>query len=543
MKDAAASPLDAWLAELPPLLPRLEDYLAHWSARTPEAEAIVDSGGRLSYRQLDEAVRQAARAMVACGVAEGSCVAVLAPPCIDAFVSFLAASLLGATWLGLNPKYTRAELQQVIGDAGPALILSRSRIAERDYLEDLLALHGSLAHDRQILALFDARPDAAPLERFGDRGEGRLAATVSGNPVALFVYTSGSTGRPKAARLSHQALIRAAAVRAHTWGVTPFRAINNLPINHVGSVGDIACTALVAGGCLVCLERFSPTATLDCLERERVSYWYQVPTMFQMCLDAAEGRAMDWSYLKAAIWSGGRAPAALIARLAAVAGRLAVDYSMTESVGAITLTPLTDSLESLGEHVGWPDPGRTLRLVDPVTLLPAGRGQAGEVQIRDAWMFDGYREASQGADAFTADGWFRTGDLAVADQSGRWRIVGRSKEMFKSGGYNVYPREVELAIEAHPDVADVAVVETGDDLYGEVGIAFVVRRQPALVAADLDHHCRERLANYKVPKRYIFVDHLPMLPIGKVDKAALRKQLALTAWTNLRVLPALPGRP
>ncbi len=199
---------------------------------------------------------------------------------------------------------------------------------------------------------------------------------------------------------------------------------------------------------------------------------------------------------------------------------------MTESVGAITLSPLSRSVDQLHDSVGWPDPGREIRLVDPATGRAVDPGQAGEVQLRDRWMFDGYRGDGQPADAFTADGWFRTGDLATQGGNGAWRIVGRSKEMFKSGGYNVYPREVEIVLEAHPGIAAIAVVETGDPMYGEVGVAFVVPRDPTPVPSELDAHCRRHLANYKIPKRFVFVDALPTLPIGKVDKVALRKQAA-----------------
>ncbi|MCX7172659.1 MAG: class I adenylate-forming enzyme family protein [Proteobacteria bacterium] len=526
MNQQSANPLIDKIASPPPLLSRIEDYLEHWAALTPDAEAIVDSHGRLSYAQLRVAVLGAARAMRAYGVKDGACVAVLAPPSIDAFVSFLAANTLGATWLGLNPKYTRAELEHVIQDAQPVLTLARSRIAERDYLGDLQAIRDSLALREGMLVLLDDRDDARGIEKFGGRGGTDLVQGALHNEVALFVYTSGTTGRPKAARLSHRALVRAAAIRAEVWKVTPFRSINNLPINHVGSVGDIACSTLVAGGCQVCLERFTPAATLECLQRERVSFWYQVPTMFQMCLDAASSMDIDWSHLQAAIWSGGRASHSLIERLANVSDFLAVDYSMTESVGAITLSPLTKDADTLDDNVGWPEPGRELRLVDVDTLLPAARGAAGEVQIRDPWMFDGYRATGQAVDAFTTDGWFRTGDLAIQGENGAWRIVGRSKEMFKSGGYNVYPREIELVLEAHPGVASVAVVETSDPLYGEIGIAFVVPNQPVPAPTMLDSHCRDHLANYKIPKRFIMVDELPMLPIGKVDKVALRRQVA-----------------
>jgi acyl-CoA synthetase (AMP-forming)/AMP-acid ligase II len=526
MHSPLSNPLADAVSHLPAACPRVEDYLRHWALLTPDAEAVVDSDGRMTYAQLREAVDRAAHAMADLGVCDGACVAVLAPPSMDFFVSFLAATTLGATWLGLNPKYTRAELQHVIEDAKPALVLARSRIAEQDHLQTLRAIQGNPAMRETTFLLLDDRDDAGDIAKFSGQAEAVGPLPIPRNEVALYVYTSGTTGRPKAARLSHRALIRAAAVRSRVWHVTPFRAINNLPINHVGSVGDVACTTLIAGGCQVCLERFTPASTLDCLQRERVSFWYQVPTMFQMCLDAAEDLKMDWSHLQAAIWSGGRAPSLLIHRLVSVARFVAVDYSMTESVGAITLSPLTNNSEALEDTVGWMDPGRECRLADPESLIPIRVGQVGEVQIRDPWMFDGYRQADPAPDAFTPDGWFRTGDLAMQRQDGAWIIVGRSKEMFKSGGYNVYPREVELVLEAHPGVAAVAVVETSDPVYGEVGVAFVVPRAPAPDPTVLTDHCREHLANYKIPKQFILVDALPVLPIGKVDKHALRKRTA-----------------
>ncbi|MBZ4209611.1 MAG: long-chain fatty acid--CoA ligase, partial [Rhodoferax sp.] len=413
MHSPQYNPLADAVNQLPAAYPRVEDYLAHWARLTPEAEAVVDSEGRMNYAQLREAVDQAARAMAELGVCDGACIAVLAPPSIDFFVSFLAATTLGATWLGLNPKYTPTELEHVIEDAKPVLVLARSKIGEQDHLQTLRAIQGKPAMRKTAFLRLDDRDDARDIAKFSGRAEAGGQRPIPRNAVALYVYTSGTTGRPKAARLSHRALIRAAAVRAHVWRVTPFRAINNLPINHVGSVGDVACTTLIAGGCQVCLERFTPPSTLDCLQRERVSFWYQVPTMFQMCLDAAEHQDMDWSHLQAAIWSGGRAPSLLINRLVSVARFLAVDYSMTESVGAITLSPLTNNPEALDDTVGWMDPGRECRLADPESLMPTSCGQVGEVQIRDPWMFDGYRQADPVTDAFTPDGWFRTGDLAM----------------------------------------------------------------------------------------------------------------------------------
>ncbi len=522
------NPLAKYTQGTEPALDRIEHYLSYWAARTPDADAAIGADLCLSYAALAQRVDAAAGGLKAGGVKDGDVIAVLAPPSIDFLVLFLAAHRVGASWLGLNPKYTRHELADVLCDARPRLILSRQTLSERHYGADMAAVaalpeligsqffwlgHAETPSDFAVFAVpsFDANRQPDP-----------QAARQPRNAIAALVYTSGSTGKPKAACLSHRALIKGARVRSRVWKVEPFRTINNLPINHIGCLGDIVCTCLVSGGAQVFLEKFSASGTLEAIERHRLTYWYQAPAMFQMCLDAPQAAATDWSHLQAAIWSGGRASEALIAKLASVAGKLAVDYSMTESVGAITLSELTLDRAALNQSVGWPDPDRRLRIVDPDTEALQAPGEVGEVQIMDPWMFDGYRDVQANAGAFSTDGWFKTGDLAVENADGSWRIAGRCKEMFKSGGYNVYPREVEQAIENHPEVRQVAVVDVPDPLYGEVGVAFVALNSGASDVKTLVQYCRERLANYKIPKRIVIVDALPMLPIGKVDKAALK---------------------
>lgn len=509
-----ANPLAPLLEGLPSGHAQLSAYLIEHASQKPKAEAAVDSDRRVTFAQLAREVAQIAALLQRLGVGKGSRVAVLAPPSIDFWASFLATTALGGVWLGLNPKHTRAELKYVLDDASPAVVLARSHIADRDYREDLHALM------RQVVLFADV---PALLATQGLQNVTQLPAAAIADDPALLVYTSGTTGTPKGALLSHRALIRGALVRARLWPVDPFRALNNLPINHIGCVGDIACTTLIAGGCQVFMEKFDPASTLRVLAAERVSFWYQIPTMFQLCLDQPAAAQMDWSHLDTAIWSGGRAPQELITRLEHVARKLAVDYSMTESVGSISLTAGTRDRAVLMDSVGWPDPGRGLRVVNPETLEVVSADIVGEIQLKDAWCFSGYRSANTVTDAFTGDGWFRTGDLALWRTDGTLQLVGRLREMFKSGGYNVYPKEIEQVIEAHDGVATAVVVPVADSLYGEVGVAFVVPRSRETDSAVLNAHCRTALANYKIPKRFVLLRELPMLPTGKIDRLALRE--------------------
>jgi acyl-CoA synthetase (AMP-forming)/AMP-acid ligase II len=227
------------------------------------------------------------------------------------------------------------------------------------------------------------------------------------------------------------------------------------------------------------------------------------------------------------VWEDAAISSEVLDRLAGICPRLATNYGMTETTSAITVEAGSNDRDMLLNSVGSVFPDVEVRLVAP----DGGQvpdGDAGEVQVRSHYCFLGYwgkPEATR--DAFTDDGFFRTGDLATRRPDGRYRIVGRLKEMFKSGGYNVYPREIESVLESHPAVSLSAVVPVPDPLWQEVGVAFVIPKPGSSVAADtLIAWCRERLANYKVPKHCVVEPELPLLPIGKIDKVALRKRAA-----------------
>ncbi|MEQ1780161.1 MAG: class I adenylate-forming enzyme family protein [Hyphomonadaceae bacterium] len=521
--NSQSNPLLEILASMPEAASRLEDYLAHWARVTPHEVATISEAGRLTYADLAEHVALAAANLKHDGVIAGDIVAVLAPPSNDFLVSFLAAVTLGAVWLGLNPKYTLREIEQVVSDAKPRLLLIRTRVGARDFKLDSAALGEMAGRTRTGLRWLELQPDRLVSPYFTQAHNASPPAAVEGadktrSRIAALVYTSGSTGLPKGAMLSHRALIRAALVRSTVWRVAPLRLINNVPINHVGGLGDLACTALVAGGSQVFLETFSAEGTLAAIDRNRVTYWYQAPTMFEMCFNRPEAREVDWSSLQAAIWSGGRASASLVERMSALARYVAVDYSMTESVGPIAMSTLSSLGRDLTDTVGWPEPGRHLTLHSSDLQALQGDVMCGEVLLNDQWMFDGYR--ADGV-ARNKDEWFRTGDLVEKALDGSWRIVGRSKDMFKSGGYNVYPREVEMILEQHPAVETAIVVSAPDPVYLEIGIAFVRVRGTATVA-ELKEHCRSLLANYKIPKQVHFLREFPMLPVGKIDRAKLK---------------------
>lgn len=513
---------------------RITDYLPRWAAAAPDREAAVLDDTRITFAELDRRVDRLARALLAAGVRRGDRVATLCTPHPDFYVAFLASASIGAMWLGLNPRYTLDELRYVVNDAMPSLLLARTRIGDRDYRDDLAELRRGCATLRTLVVLTgDPAPDGAidqsAFEALGETVSAddlaRARALVDPGDAAMMVYTSGTTGRPKGAMLPHRGLVKCSEIQSHVWTAEPLRILNNFPINHVGCVGDICCFALVAGGTIVFMEQFEPDRIFATIERERITAYGQIPAMFSMTLAGARaggraGSTVDLSSVQIIIWSGAAASRDLILELREICPRMSSSYGLTESVGSMTYVSNTDDLEILADTIGWPHPAYEFRLASPEGV-PAPVGEPGEIQVRGDFITLGYWNRPEATrEAIDAEGWLHTGDLAVARPDGAIRLIGRLKEMFKSGGYNVYPREIEIALEAHPAVRLAAVIGVPDPVYAEVGHAFVMAE--GVSEAELRDHCRGRLANYKVPKRFTIAADLPLLPIGKIDKRALR---------------------
>ncbi|WP_252259862.1 class I adenylate-forming enzyme family protein [Erythrobacter aurantius] len=498
----------------PDTLPTLEAHVRWWAAHDGAREAAVLGGTRWSYATLEREVTSLACAMLAAGVARGDRVATLAPPGLDFLKSYLAATRIGAIWVGLNPRYRFDELAHVLRDAAPRLLLARA--------------HPELAEVRALCPLTVMLDDPADLDAFIAKGAALPAgaldsamACVTAEDPAVLVYTSGSTGAPKGAILSHGAIVRFARGQNDIWPLSPLRVLNYFPINHVGCLNDILAPALVAGGCCVFMEQYDTRESLRLMQDEAITFWGSVPSVFQMQLALPDFADFDLSAVQLIVWEGAAMAPDLIAQLGRICRWRTTNYGMTETTSAITVLEPTDDETLLSETVGSAFPGVEVRLMG-ADGAPTRPGEAGEVQTRSALNCLGYWNNPEAtAAAFTPDGWFRTGDLAMQRPDGRYRIVGRLKEMFKSGGYNVYPREIESVIEAHPDVSAAAVVGIPDPVWDEVGVAYV---EGAVTAEAIAEWCRARLANYKIPKHIHCEAALPLLPIGKIDKPLLRRR-------------------
>lgn len=505
---------------------RFDEYVTQQARRRPDAPAVACSEFRWSYAVLEHRVEAYARAFLAHGVAPGEVVAVLGNSRPECLLAFLACCRVGAVYLGLNPKYAVRELALVLGDAQPRLILV---MGEGDDLGSALDEGGQKAHvvrrggisTEGAVALDDflaAEHRSAPQE---------LRRPSPSGPCAV-VYTSGSTGTPKGALLSHNAIARSAMLTFEHWygGASDIRTVAQHPINHVAWLVCECAAVLLGGGMLFFRERFDGGATLRLIADERLNLWIAFPSMVALAMESEEFERCDLSSLRRVAF-GSQPRIDMLRRLRARTPAIcSVSYGLTEaSGGALIATRDEDDLETVATSIGRALPGVDVRVVDADGRdVPAG--EPGELLIRDESVFLGYLNRPEAlAEALDDEGWLRTGDAVAQDPDGVFRMVGRLKEMFKSGGYNVFPAEVESVIGSHAAVSEVVVVEAPDPLWTEVGVAFVVLLQGASAdLRDLHHHARSRLANYKIPKCFLIVDELPRLPNGKPDKALLRQQ-------------------
>lgn len=494
-----------------------------------EHYAAGDGRTKLTYKDLDRAVDLMASKLLQEGVSTGDRVSLMGPPSVEFLVTFLATVSVGGVWLGLNPKYTTSELEHVISDAAPHIVLESTALDDDQRSALRAATSQPTIGFTEFLGLpvekFEGLPQVEPDSAVEHRRE-HLPISI---PAALF-YTSGTTGKPKGALAQSAALARIAIQQSGEWETPHPATIANLPINHTGCVGDTVSVFQYSAGYLRFIDGFDVTETVDAIVEDEIDTLFQIPTQLIGLSQHPLFADIAKRQLKNVGWGGAALPIELVESFSSFGPRLSIGYGSSETVASISTTPVNATTEQLANTVGVPDPNFDLHLLtqdgEQVPFSEA-RGLTGEILVKHWTFLPEYLNNPAATKAtYTADGFLKMGDVGYARNDGFLSLVGRTKEVFKSGGYNVYPREIEIAIERHPEVRLAAVVRRTDPIYSEVGVAFI---EPAN-NLDLDReslinalkkHSRSLLANYKVPKNFVIIDPLPTLPNGKIDKVSL----------------------
>ncbi len=514
---------------------RLGECLDAHAKNYPDREALRDGQRSYTYASLHEEVMRCARVLHANNVRKGDRIAVLAAQRTEVMVTFLAAAKLGALWLGLNPKYTLSELDYVISDARPKLIFGIKELDGRDYTSDLaeikrthsfleraIGLDGPAGYDVSFSDWLCEANDAKHQSGF----DAALAGTTAQEP-ALLVYTSGSSGRPKGVLLRQQELLRRSITQNEQFHVSPYPCVlNPLPINHIGGMHFLSLYTFVGAGTVILADKHRVEDFILAIKAKDINILYTLPTMFQMLVEHPDFEVSLLDDLQWIVYSGAAMPGNLVDLLFTAKSEVGLTYGMTETCGSVTYAKKDGyNRDVMRESIGYSTPPGEVR-VTREDGTESAIGEDGEIQVRASHCMKGYFERPEATEGAFADGWLKTGDIARLRADGSIEFVGRMSEMFKSGGYNVYPREVELAIEEHPDVGLCAVIDVPDPLFNEVGWAYVIQQPHKNIdAAALKQWCSQKLASYKIPKRFLIVDTLPMLPVGKVDKVTLKKNI------------------
>ena len=503
------------IASVPPANSIAEAFLQN--CERPQDEICFEFEGRVTtYRVLRSQALRFAAALSAQGLQAGERVALFLENCPEFIIAYLGIGLAGGVVVLVNSGYKQVELRHILNDAGVRFVLTDTiGRAELDRVRADLSLL-----EKIIEAPFGLMDFLEAGEKYSYQPK-----MPNADDLAVIAYTSGTTGRSKGAMLTHRNLIANIRAVCEAWHWTAADCLLlALPLFHTHGLMVGIHGTLVTGGSAVLCRRFEASQVYNLLLTKPVTLFFGVPTMYSRLLAHAASQNTPPPTLR--LYVSGSAPLSVqtFGEFRQTFGQNILErYGMTETI--MNLTNPYDGERRPGT-VGGPFPGQEARVVDIRTRQVLPPNTPGEIEVRGPHVFKGYWQQSQAtAKSFDVDGWFRTGDLGQVSPDGYYTISGRAKELIISGGYNVYPREVEEVLQSCPGVREVAVLGWPDADLGEQVVAAVVREDPTLTAFALIAFCRDHLAAYKKPRQVFFVETLPRNALGKIQKHLLTEQL------------------
>jgi fatty-acyl-CoA synthase len=501
----------------------------------PDRTLLVADGRALSYGQVNARASALAAALAELGIEADDRVAIVMPNWPEWIIALLATAKLGATVVPLNARLSYHELKYQLRHAEVSAVFAAERHGGIDYLqifEDIITELPDLLYlvtvgDEELW--YDDR--IFQFEDLVSSGEGRefpVPGAIDDDSDLAMLYTSGTMGKPKGVRLSHRTIVETAVRTGEALEMDPSdRVLVSVPLFTIFGFSIVVGT-IAAGATLVLLDTFEPARAIALLEQEEITVMHGVPTMYNLIMRSPEFDATRFPHLRTGIIAGGPVNEDLIRRIWRWCN-VQVAYGLTETGPTVTITRFSDPEERRLTTVGRPLPGVEIKAVDFVTGALHGPEAVGEIAVRGPNVMQGYaRMPAETARSFSPEGFFLTGDLGIIDEEGYLRIVGRTKETIVRGGYQIYPREVEDLLRAHPAVDDVCVIGVPHDIMGELVCACVVPVEGAVITGgELKEFARDTMADYKLPDLVRFFDAFPMTGSGKVKRRELERMVSL----------------
>jgi fatty-acyl-CoA synthase len=507
----------------------------------PERTLLVAGTRSLTYGQVDAQSTALAAALSELGIGARDRIAVNMPNSAEWIVTLIASAKLGAVIVPLNPRLNHNELRYQLRHAEVSTVFTAERYHGVDFLELFESLITELP-DLQYLVTagkeelwYDDR--IFQFEDLLSSGEARGAPRppqVGDDDDFALIYTSGTMGKPKGVRLSHRTVVETAVLAGEALEMSPDdRVLVSVPVFAIFGF-SVAIETIAVGATLVLQEAFDAKGSLDLIERERVTILHGVPTIFQMLMREPTFSPARLRSLRTGTIAGGAVSEDLVRRVRPWCD-VQLAYGLTETGPTVSITRFSDPPEKRLSTVGRPIPGVEVKAVDLVTGALHGPEAVGVIAVRGPNVMAGYaRMPAETARSFTAEGFFLTGDLGIIDEEGYLRIVGRSREVVLRGGYQIYPREVEDQLRAHPAVDDVCVIGVPHDLLGELVCACIVPVEGAVITGEeMKRFARETMADYKIPDLVRFFDAFPMTGSGTVKRRELERMVALDSTATL----------
>jgi len=506
--------------------------LRRTAARVGDNDALVvpHQDYRATYRELIAQCEEVARGLLARGVKKGDRVGIWAPNRYEWVITQYATAAMGAILVNINPAYRTSELEYALNQSGISFFILAAGFRQADYRAMLAEVKSRCPDLREALVLEDGwnalKRDASKVDIAALH---EIEETLQFDDPINIQYTSGTTGFPKGATLTHHNILNNGFFIGETLHYTEKdRVCIPVPFYHCfGMVlGNLACTTHGAT-MVIPAEAYDPVLTMQTVQQERCTSLYGVPTMFIGELEHARFKEFDFSTLRTGIMAGSPCPVEVMKKVNTLMHipEMTIAFGMTETSPVSTQCATDDPLERRVSTVGRVHPHVEIKIIDPTTGAVVPRGTRGELCSRGYLVMRGYWNNEEATRQAIDDArWMHTGDLAIMGDDGYINIVGRIKDMIIRGGENIYPREVEEFLYTHPDIADVQVIGIPSEKYGEEVMAWIKLREGASATGDdLATWCKGKIATYKIPRQWKFVDSFPMTVTGKVQKFKMRE--------------------